>query len=85
MAISAPYTPFSSLTDEQLTTALNTIEAAELSFVEGMGQRTVSIGSVTFSYGSRVDLARIKATLIAAYNSRVPGRPAPYKITHLMR
>ena len=85
MAFDRPYTPFADLTDEQLVAALNKIEAAELSFVESNGQRTVSIGSVQFSYGSRADLTRIKATLIAAYNARVSGRPSPYKVTILMR
>lgn len=86
MAISAPYVPFGTLTDDQLTAALTAIDTAIVSYAEGMGQRTVSIGSVSFSYGSLADLLRIKEQLVAAYNGRVPGaKPAPYRITHLMR
>lgn len=87
MAFQFPYRPFAALSDDDLVAALTKIEAAEIAFVEGQGQRTASIGSVSFTYGSRVELARIKAALIAAYNSRVEGanKAAPYKITHLMR
>lgn len=87
MAITSPYVPFSSLSDEDLLAAIQKIEAEELSFSGSGGQRTVSIGGVSFSYGSRLDLLRIKEDLIAAYNARITGaaKYAPYKITHLMR
>lgn len=87
MAITSKWVPYSSLSDEDLTAAIKKIEAEELSFVEGGGQRTTSIGGVSFSYGSRAELLRIKEDLIAAYNARVAGAAhyAPYKITHLMR
>lgn len=88
MAISGAYIPFTTLTDEQLTAALNNIEAALVSFAEGSGQRTVSIGSVSFSYSRLDDLLRIRNLLIAAYNARAAkngARFSPYKITHLSR
>lgn len=88
MAISGAYIPFSSLTDEELTAALNTIEAALVSFAEGSGQRTVSIGSVSFSYSRLDDLLRIRNLLIAAFNARAAkdgAKFSPYKVTILMR
>lgn len=88
MAIDSIYVPFGSLTDEQLATALNNIEAALVSFAEGMGQRTISIGSVSFSYSRLDELLKLKQLLVAAYNARAAkngARFSPYKIVHLSR
>lgn len=83
------YKPYAHLTDAELTSALRAIEQAELNYASANGQRTLSIGNVSFEYGSRQDLAYIKAQLISAYNARAIEHSNPklkaYKITHLMR
>lgn len=79
------YKPFAFLTDEELQNAIEQIERAELSFVTSSGQQTLSIGAVSFSYATRSDLNRIKASLIDAYNQRTTPAISGYKITHLMR
>lgn len=89
LPIMALYKPYAHLTDAELTSALRAIEQAELTYASANGQRTLSIGNVSFEYGSREDLAYIKAQLVSAYNARAVERCNPtlkaYKITHLMR
>lgn len=81
------YIPFQTLTDEELTNALNKVEAALVGYASSQGQRTVSIGGVSFQYGTLDQLLKIRSLLIAAYDARAegPAKFAPYRITHLMR
>lgn len=86
--ITGLYTPFASLSDDDLSRALAEIEARELSALASDGQRTLTIGNVSFEYASRAELARIKSQLIAAYNARAVANnraAKPYRITHMMR
>lgn len=80
------YDWFSDFSTEELEAAKKKIEASILSFAVGGGQRTVSIGGVSFSYGSISDLERILGIINDVLNRRsATGKYAPYKLTHLMR
>lgn len=65
--------------------AVDRIDEMLLSYVEGGGQRTATIGGVSFTYASVADLMRLRAHFAALAARHSPARVTHYAINTRLR